>query len=37
VEQSTQNPVTDSTVTPATTLRAAARYLDRHGWVQGAY
>jgi hypothetical protein len=24
-------------VTPATTLRAAALYLDRHGWIQGSY
>jgi hypothetical protein len=24
-------------VTPAVTLRAAARYLDRYGWVQGSY
>jgi hypothetical protein len=24
-------------VTPATTLRAAAMYLDRHGWSQGGY
>jgi hypothetical protein len=24
-------------VTPASTLRAAALYLDRHGWCQGAY
>jgi hypothetical protein len=29
-------PVTDL-VTPATTLRAAATYLDRHGWIQGGY
>jgi hypothetical protein len=24
-------------VTPATTLRAAAMYLDQHGWCQGGY
>src|SRR4051794_21600439 len=24
-------------VTPASTLRAAALYLDRHGWCQGGY
>jgi hypothetical protein len=42
--QSTQNQVTDTvtptatpTVTPAQTLRAAARYLQLHGWIQGAY
>lgn len=34
--QSTQNPVT-GLVTPARTLRAAAGYLERHGWIQGAY
>jgi hypothetical protein len=42
--QSTQIQVTDtvtpkatSNVTPAQTLRAAARYLQLHGWIQGAY
>ena len=35
--QPTQTPVTDATVTPARTLRAAARYLTRHGWIQGNY
>jgi hypothetical protein len=34
--QSTQKQVT-SAVTPARTLRDAARYLERHGWIQGAY
>lgn len=34
--QCTQNTVT-TTVTPATTLRDAASYLARHGWVQGCY
>jgi hypothetical protein len=32
----TQNPVTDP-VTPGRTLRHAALYLTRHGWIQGAY
>src|SRR5438128_446638 len=27
----------DELVTPAVTLRAAATYLDRHGWIQGGY
>jgi hypothetical protein len=33
------NPADTATelVTPATTLRAAALYLSRHGWCQGAY
>ena len=34
------HPTTGSvavTVTPAVTLRQAALYLTRHGWVQGAY
>jgi hypothetical protein len=35
--QPTDSPVTDQTVTPARTLRAAAYYLSRHGWVQGSY
>jgi hypothetical protein len=42
--QSTQIQVTDTVtptaipaVTPAQTLRAAARYLELHGWIQGAY
>jgi hypothetical protein len=33
-------PVTASAtpdVTPAQALRAAARYLELHGWIQGAY
>jgi hypothetical protein len=29
--------VTGDLVTSATTLRAAATYLDRHGWCQGSY
>ena len=35
--QPTQTPVTDATVTPARTLRAAALYLTQHGWIQGNY
>jgi hypothetical protein len=34
--QPTDSPVTAQTVTPARTLRAAADYLSRHGWVQGS-
>lgn len=33
----TQNLAVDTTATPARTLRDAALYLTRHGWVQGAY
>jgi hypothetical protein len=29
--------LTPDTTTPALTLRAAALYLDRHGWCQGSY
>lgn len=36
--QPTATPVTDNPViTPAVTLRAAALYLIRHGWIQGSY
>jgi hypothetical protein len=35
--QPTQTTVTGQMVTPARTLRAAALYLSRHGWVQGSY
>lgn len=35
--QPTDTPVTAQTVTPARTLRAAAQYLVRHGWIQGCY
>src|SRR4051812_31112411 len=34
--QATHDPVTP-TVTPDRVLRNAATYLDRHGWIQGAY
>jgi hypothetical protein len=34
--QPTQNPATLAD-NPARTLRAAGRYLIRHGWIQGAY
>ena len=30
-------PALADVVTPAVTLRAAALYLDRHGWCQGSY
>jgi len=35
--QPTHVQVTDTTVTPARTLRAAGLYLSRYGWVQGSY
>jgi len=35
VSQPTQLLVADCATTPACTLRAAARYLARYGWVQG--
>jgi hypothetical protein len=33
----TVTPTATIDVTPAQTLRAAARYLELHGWIQGAY
>jgi len=33
----TATPAVPSAITPAVTLRAAATYLDRHGWCQGGY
>jgi hypothetical protein len=30
-------PNEPAAVTPASTLRAAARYLSRHGWIKGCY
>ena len=33
----TQHGVAPTVTTPASVLRNAACYLDRHGWIQGAY
>ncbi|WP_446213995.1 DUF6197 family protein [Micromonospora sp. IBSANI012] len=33
----TQNTVAEQVTTPARTLRDAALYLSRYGWIQGAY
>jgi hypothetical protein len=35
--QPTHVQVTDTTVTPARTLRTAGLYLSEYGWVQGSY
>ena len=35
--QPTHTPVSPTRVTAARTLRDAASYLARHGWIQGAY
>ena len=37
MDQPTQTQVTDTTVALPRTLRATATYLDRYGWIQGAY
>src|SRR5438105_3512078 len=37
VDQLAMAPAPAAVVTPASNLRAAALYLDRHGWIQACY